>query len=223
MTHVTIAVPAYTGTVHLETMRSLMHDATALMRRGDTIALLDHCQSSYIHYARAMMVAKFLASKSDVLVMIDHDVSWQANALLKVVDHPVHLCGGIYPKRSEPIEYPVRWLRDREDLIAINGLLEVEGIPGGFTKYSREMLEQMVEAYKGDLNFICSESPTGFLCDLFSDYRVGDGHKLSEDFAFCRRWRDLGGQVWFDPEIRMGHTGLKTFEGHIGDWLRNRG
>lgn len=218
--YVTIAVPAYTGTVHLETMRSLLHDTTSLMRRGDTVALLDHCQSSYIHYARAMMVAKFLASNSDVLVMIDHDVSWQADALLKIIDHPVDLCAGIYPKRAEPIEYPVRWIPE-QDLYAVNGLLEVEGVPGGFTKYSRACLEKMVEAYK-DLNFVCSESPTGFLCDVFSDLRLGNGHKLSEDFAFCARWRSIGGQVWFDPEIRMGHTGLKTFEGHLGEWLRNR-
>ena len=30
------------------------------------------------------------------------------------------------------------------------------------------------------------------------------------------------GKVWIDPEIKMGHIGYKTFEGHLGNWLRDR-
>ena len=44
--------------------------------------------------------------------------------------------------------------------------------------------------------------------------------KLGEDYSFCQRWLDLGGRVWVDPEIVMGHTGGKMFVGSLGNWLR---
>ena len=28
------------------------------------------------------------------------------------------------------------------------------------------------------------------------------GEYLSEDFAFCRRWTDLGGEIWLDVESK---------------------
>ena len=47
-------------------------------------------------------------------------------------------------------------------------------------------------------------------------------YKFGEDYSFCIRWRDIGGQVWVDPEIEMGHIGLKCFQGHFGNWLKSR-
>ncbi len=37
---------------------------------------------------------------------------------------------------------------------------------------------------------------------------------LSEDYAFCRRWRDLGGRIWLDTEGVLTHTGTIDFTGH---------
>ena len=42
---------------------------------------------------------------------------------------------------------------------------------------------------------------------------------LSEDYAFCQRWRDLGGKVFLDASIAMAHIGTKAFEGRLGDWI----
>jgi hypothetical protein len=219
--HIVIGVPAYTGTMHLGTVRSLFRDMTSLMQRGDKVSILDECDSCYLDDTRAALVAKFLDGDGDVLISIDHDVTWQADALLRLIDHPVDFCAGVYPYRKLPIEYPVRWLPEKE-LWADpeTGLLEVEGAPGGFVKYSRSMLQRMVEAYS-DLEFLCGRSPTGKAVGLFESYRIGDGHKLGDDYAFCRRWRDLGGKVWIDPEIKMAHVGNHAFIGHLGDWLRN--
>jgi hypothetical protein len=221
--HVIIGVPAYTGTIHIGTMRSLFRDMTSLMQRGDKVSILDECDSCYLDDTRAALVAKFLDGDGDVLVSIDHDVTWQAGALLKIVDAPVDFCAGVYPYRKDPIEYPVRLLTDRKELWADpdTGLLEVEGAPGGFVKYSRRMLQEMVEAFS-DLEFVCGRSPTGKAVGLFEAYKIGDGHKLGDDYAFCRRWRDLGGQIWVDPEIKMAHIGNAAFVGHLGDYLRSR-
>src|SRR5260370_993068 len=37
------------------------------------------------------------------------------------------------------------------------------------------------------------------------------GQHLSEDYAFCRRWRDLGGDIWADMESRLTHVGHAAY------------
>jgi hypothetical protein len=75
-----VAIPAYSGTIHLGTMRSLFTDLLALQARGDFWSLHDECGNALIADARALIVAQFLDSKADTLVFIDSDVCWEAGA-----------------------------------------------------------------------------------------------------------------------------------------------
>lgn len=221
--HIVIAVPAYVGTVHLSTMRSLIHDVITLVARGDLVTIDDECGSADLRDTRSAMAARFLAGSGTHLVNIDSDVAWSPGALVRLIDAAVDVAAGVYPKREDPISFPVRYLPDRKELRADpeTGLLEVEAVQGGFVCYSRSCIERMAEAYK-DLSFRNSRWPEYELPGLWRELMVGD-RKLGEDFAFFHRWRAIGGQVWVDPEISMAHTGLKAFIGQYGDWLRNRG
>jgi hypothetical protein len=40
------------------------------------------------------------------------------------------------------------------------------------------------------------------------------GVYLSEDYAFCRRWRAIGGEIWLDLESKLTHTGSYSFRGN---------
>ena len=33
------------------------------------------------------------------------------------------------------------------------------------------------------------------------------GRYLTEDWSFCRRWRELGGTIWADTSIKLVHVG----------------
>ncbi len=219
--HIVVAVPAYTGTVYLATMRSLIHDVMTLVGRGDVVTIDDECGSADLRDNRSAMAARFLAGSGTHLVNIDHDVAWEPGALVRLVDHPVDVVAGVYPKREDPISFPVQYL-DRPTLVAdpATGLLELKAVQGGFVCYTRACLERMAAAYR-DLAFRSSRYPEHELPGLWRELMVGDG-KLGEDFAFFHRWRAIGGQVWADPEITMVHTGPKAFIGSFGDWLRNR-
>jgi hypothetical protein len=39
------------------------------------------------------------------------------------------------------------------------------------------------------------------------------GEYLSEDYAFCHRWRSLGGKLWLDTQSRLVHVGPREFLG----------
>jgi hypothetical protein len=220
MKHVMIAIPAYTGVVHMGTMRSLLNDTLELVKRGDRFTLVDDIGNALIADSRGVIATRFWESDCDQLIFIDSDVTWQAGALLKLVDAPVDLVAGIYPTRRDPINYMVHYL-EREELWADpeTGLLEVKSVPTGFMKISRECIRKMIEAYP-EKHYYTAERDQQFY-PLF-DHVFQDGYKWGEDYSFCIRWRNIGGQVWIDPEITMGHIGYKIFQGHLGNYLRNR-
>lgn len=218
--NVMIAIPAYTGVVHMGTMRSLIHDLMELTKRGDKFTLVDDIGNALIADSRGIIATRFWESDCDCLVFIDSDVVWQAGALLRIVDAKEDVVGGVYPNRRDPIAYPLHYL-DKKELWANpeTGLLEVKSIATGFMKISRNCVERMIAEYP-ERHFYTAERDKQFY-PLF-DHVFEDGYKWGEDFSFCIRWRKIGGSVWIDPEIAMGHVGYKIFEGHIGNWLKSR-
>lgn len=203
-------------------MRSLMSDILLLAERGNRVNVFDESGNAMIGDCRGLIVSKFLDSDGTDLVFVDSDVAWEAGALVKLVDYPVDFVAGLYPQRRDPINYCCQWDTSKPEIeLSEHGLIEVMGVPAGFMRLSRAMLEKMVEAYP-DTQFFCEQAPDKTVHDLFGPYRVGK-IKFGEDYAFCRRWRDIGGRVWIDPEIQMGHVGYKTFLGSAGEWLKERG
>lgn len=222
MKHVVIAVPAYTGTAHLGTMRSLLHDTMALARRGDVYTLIDELGGAYICDIRAQHFAAFLGIPGATdLVFVDNDVCWQAGALLRLVDHPVDVVAGLYPRREDLLGFPVNLLEGITVPDPETGLLEVEGCAAGFLRITRQAADRMVEHYAGLVFNVApyadgkERCPNNEAWDVFGTYRIGR-RKLQDDYAFCRRWRDIGGKVWVDHSFPMGHFGLKMFTGRFG-------
>jgi hypothetical protein len=64
--------------------------------------------------------------------------------------------------------------------------------------------------------------PQAHLHWLFSDCMVDpdSGRYLSEDYAFCRRWRDIGGKIWVDRNCKLLHLGQHNFGGDLAESLR---
>jgi len=38
---------------------------------------------------------------------------------------------------------------------------------------------------------------------------------LSEDYLFCKRWLECGGDCWMDLSINLNHTGSMDFQGAV--------
>ncbi len=220
--HVYIAIPCYSGRVDLGTMSCLLDEVFALNAAGVRVTLQDERGNSMIAHSRDMICSKFLASEATDLMFIDDDVTWEPGSMLKLLNYPVDVVAGIYPLRVDPIKFPVRYM-DKAELKGDEenpALLEVEGVPAGFVRISRHCLEQMVLKYP-EKRFADRHAPKGYAWALFDNIHEGDVY-FGEDYSFCRRWRQIGGKVFVDPEIEMGHVGPKHFAGKFGDWLRNR-
>jgi hypothetical protein len=218
-----VAVPSYGGSLESRTFVSLLHDMMQLFARGDKV-FIDVDGHADIYLLRSQIVHRFLEDKDATdLIMIDSDVCWQPNGLLDLLDHPVDFVCGAYPKRSMTLQFPMRQLPQGIMADTGSGLAEVEGMPGGFMKMSRNMLEKMTEHYAPTLTYAEKYNSSGKLVRLFHpyDYTHDDGsrHSLSEDYSFCQRWRDMGGKVYVDVMITMGHVGKYEYAGQLGQFL----
>ena len=53
--------------------------------------------------------------------------------------------------------------------------------------------------------------------------RTVDGDiRYGGDISFCRKWRDMGGTIWADLDVRLGHVAKKVIWGSMGSMLRRR-
>jgi hypothetical protein len=223
MKHIMLAMPAYTGVVHMGTMRSPMTDCITLIKRGDRFTFVDDVGNAMIADCRGVITTNFYHSDCDELVFIDSDVAWEAGALCKLIDHPVDFVAGAYPARVDPLKFNIGWIEERKYLKADpnTGLLEVDRVPTGFLKITKNCVAKMIEAYPE--TFYHDAAVNNQFYPLYESFIDPEKKwKYGEDFSFCKRWREIGGQVWLDPEINMGHIGNKIFEGHIGNWLKSR-
>lgn len=101
-----------------------------------------------------------------------------------------------------------------------NGLIKLKDAATGFMLIKREVIMKMIDAYpdlyfNNDLNLDPEFAKWTY---LFFDcmHEKETKRYLSEDYAFCRRWQALGGEVWLDPLIKLDHVGHFTFEGNVG-------
>jgi hypothetical protein len=221
-----IALPCYGGNLAVLTYKSLMHDLFRLALAGIEVRVFDELGHADIYLLRAQIVSNFLSDPDATdLVMIDCDVGWEPEGLQKLLSHDVDLVAGAYPKRQDPITFMFRSEMDNGGALVgdpATGLVEVWGMPGGFMRMRRPMLERMVAHYQ-DLNHIDGNVPSGNTCRLFDPYwiKTETGNRvLAEDYAFCQRWRDIGGKVYMDASISLAHIGTKAYMGRLGEFMQ---
>jgi len=179
--------------------------------------------------ARNQLVAAFMASDFDDLLFIDDDVAWCANDVLSLLASDKDVIGGACrtkgPSTGRPDTY-VRWCwqmlpgplaRDE------TGAVEVKAIGTGFMKISRPVFSRMKAAHpewkrQGRNNVQMSEAERTEYYQYFR-FDPNDPEETSEDYDFCRSWRELGGAVWIDPTIELVHVGEFEYRGDLHELL----
>ncbi len=158
--------------------------------------------------------------------MVDADVSWEPGAALRLMSHPVDLVLGAYPKRSEGEGYPIRKLPGPVECVNPvtgqyhpNGLAKIAGGPAGLMRISRACIEKMITAHADTWYGQPQVENLRKAWNLF-EFSVIDHERISEDMNFCRKWREIGGEVWVDPHLKLHHHGDKTYSGCFAEHLR---
>jgi hypothetical protein len=174
---------------------------------------------AYISAARAIMLRKALDAKADVIVFLDHDMSWDAPDLLRLIETEGDVVAGTYRYKQEPEEYMGRpFVGERgSPMCREDGCVHMVCVPAGFLKVTRQGINKFMRAYPE----LCFGEESAPCVDLFQ-HGAHKGVWFGEDYAFCRRWNEMGEQVWLIPDLNLTHHDKDVaFQGNYDRYLRS--
>lgn len=209
---VLLATPAYSTTSAAYTF-AIARSREALHAEGIQTAYLLLQGNCHVDDGRNSIVRDFLESDCTDLVFLDADVDWEPKDLLQLCQRDMDIVGGVYPYRREGGEnMPVRMMHGAREH---GGLLEVDGLPTGFMKIKRHVLERMAALAPKYFDKIYETSL------IFDRPTPGaDKTRWGGDVDFCNRWRAMGGRIFADQELRLGHTATVIVRDSLGAHLR---
>ena len=88
----------------------------------------------------------------------------------------------------------------------------------GFMLIKREVFETMkphVKSYINDVIDLGKNLNQDRIYEFFPVFIDEQERLLSEDYAFCRKARDIGYKVYAAPWVQLGHFGTYLFEGGL--------
>lgn len=156
------------------------------------------------------------------ILFLDDDIGFAPQLVLDMLAFGEPVVGGLYRQRCERVEWAASGLPPGEAEFRWDAFLEVEGLGAGCLLIRRDAIEQMLEKHAGlirnhvlidDFRISGATRTLGF----FDQIMTPDG-KMSEDLAFCRRWRDVGGKVWANIAHDITHVGPQEFKGCYALW-----
>lgn len=209
---VMLATPSY-GPPSATYTFSIARSREALKEAGIQSAYLLLHGFCHVDDSRNKIVRYFLESDCTDLMFIDADVDWEPDSLVKVCKRDVDIVGGVYPYRREGAEeMPVRLVRGAP---VIDGLMEVDGLPTGFMKIKRNVLERMAELAP---KYFDKTTETALVFDRPTP--GPDKTRWGGDVDFCNRWKALGGRLYAEYDIRLGHTAMIVVRDSLGSHIR---
>jgi hypothetical protein len=151
---------------------------------------------------------------------LDDDIGWSAEDVVRVLIRPEEVVAGIYPKKEPKINFPCTMLKDADtgDFIRHEGMLAADMVPTGFLRFKRSVVEKMKDLRPRYLSIISGQN-----VEVINFFRTGplwpDRVWYGEDPAFCREWRELGGDIWVIPDIKFTHRGTNLWSATMSDHL----
>lgn len=226
MKNIFLAVIAYEGKVVSDCAESLLHNTHVLRSHGYNVTPYFHNGDCYIARARNLCVEVFLQSDCTDLIFIDADVAFDKDAILKLMKHDKGIVAGVYPYRKDQCGYPavLRFNEANNCLDEETGLVMAESVPTGLMRISRYVFGRMIDSYQMERGIPAAGDKEGFY-HFFDTGQLFEGDKTwyGEDTYFCKRWRNMGEDIWIEPNINFSHIGQHKFKGNYFDFLSSGG
>lgn len=219
MKKVVFCIPTLTRP-YQQTIDALAASVPLLDAAGYKHFLVNEIGCPYISAARATMLRKALDVKADIIIFIDHDVSWEPADLLKLIETEGDVIAGLYRFK---VDDEVKYMGVVDDLdgkvqVRHDGCIKATLVPAGFLKVTRNAINKFMQSYP---HLVYGEA-TNPSVDLFN-HGAHKGAWWGEDYAFCRNWRDCGGEIWIIPDVSLTHhSSDKSYFGNFHMFLRSQ-
>lgn len=234
-----IATPMYGGIAKNQYTISLQNLIVKLSQAGHQISTTTVGNESLITRARNTLAHKFMKSDFDALLFIDADHGWDAGDVLKMIESGKDFIGAIYPMKGINWEnvrlaaqlgkanleaysghFAINLLKE-DQTFDVNQPFKVKDIGTGMLFLTRKVFEDLTPHCKTYNNNNVGETGVAFgekVVEYFTTF-IDNDILLSEDYALCRMWQKIGGEVWSAPWVRITHSGDYNFAGQFAGML----
>lgn len=240
--HLVVATPCFGGQVAAAFMAAIMRLEAACRAQQIDFMWLWSGGDALITRARAELLGRFLdRAESTHLLFIDADLDFEPSQVFRLLAFDADVTAGAYPLKTidwnrvraavaegrDPATAALHYVCDLDvrdldqgRLTTRNGFARSRSAGCGFLMIRRQALTRLCAAHP-ELRYDRVDMPTSrdsankfalFECMIDPE----SGTYLSEDYAFCRRWSALGGEIWIDLESRLTHIGPMRF---VGDFI----
>lgn len=216
-----IATPTVHGQYDHTFLKSWHETMFGMAQNGVTVRFAQELYNADICLARSKIISMFLRSTFTHLLLIDADMGWDFNAVIRLFAAQKDFVAVAGPKKSFPLRFAASFTDDEGKVMNLHyepaaGCAEVHEVGMAFCLLTRACVEQMAAAYP-ELMFRSLTGDKEFA--LFQPIVIKEKY-FAEDFAFCYRWRNIGGRLFICPDIRLKHTGGHTFEGALAEQFK---
>lgn len=215
-----IAIPSRDGMLPAECVRGL------LSCWGAWPCTWDDTRGGVAPHNRDQMSAAFLQGVCTHLLCVDSDIAWNRHDVERLLELDVDFAFGDYQTKSRPGRmlasgYLGSTLVKESTALSPAGFEVVEYMraPAGFMLLRRVVIERlweravaMDEIYVdgGGRSLAALWQTPGFVERVRPSGEVVLEQE-TDDFAFCRRWRSIGGRIFTRPDVVLGHIGPYTY------------
>jgi hypothetical protein len=223
-----VAIPSSSSKIYTQTCKNLIELDRECQNEEIIMDVLFENNTSIVHHARNVLVTYFIdKTYYDYILFIDDDVEFNAKDIIKMIRTECKVIGGIYPYKRYNWENIVKYsnLNIEPEHIKYTGLnytftnpednidfkvsdepIEVEGVGTGCLLIHRSVIMEMIDKMK-DVKYKLNEIEYYKIFDI----SIEDGKLISEDYWFCKRWKELGGKVNIMTSIKCAHWGNHRF------------
>ena len=235
-----ISTPCYDAMMTMQYTMSILNLNSLLQNYGIEYVIDFVGNESLIPRARNNSLAKFIDSEFTHILFIDSDIEFPAQAVIDLLNFDKDVVCCTYSKKafnwnrfmysmqteiqskesleSRGLDYNYNAMMGEENNLIKNSdgkFMKVKHASTGFMMVKKEIVNKLCKKHTEltiKTDNLSKEDNT--ICGLFC-CMIKDKVYLSEDYSFCERVNDIGGEVWLNITHNLNHIGKYVFKSDI--------
>jgi hypothetical protein len=220
-----VATPAFGHQAYINYVNGLLATVVAQPPKDLTYSFQFHIHAggALISYARNECVRNFLKSDCTKMLFIDADIGFGPEDFWRLLRKDVEFSMAPYITKSLNDVKDSRFILsfgDKNLKVDEDGFVKVTSGPAGFMMLDRSVFDKMKKAYPEcrtkmvalqNGKVVTLDNYTTFF-ECIVDEELGS---LGEDISFCRRWTEMGGEIYCDTKASLTHYGIHSFQAQL--------
>lgn len=206
MKKILIATPCLDQKVDAYFVHSLCESIRLGLEHDLNIRCVFLANESILPMARNELFALAYKENYDTMVFIDDDEYWDAQHLIDIIQSEKDVISlPVVNKGDKNIAFNI-WLKKDYEKDESDGYIKIDKCGTGFLKLSRKVVEDLwnsnteLEFRNKKLKNIC-------------EYTYKDGVFIGEDITLSYKLKELGYDIWLNPNHTVFHIGNKMYKG----------